>query len=163
MLTTLNNFQTELTFSIESEEDLIRCFRLRDQKKLVLPANLTYPLNIRSYFSWRESSGVYTYLIFKKQNWDMPRGVAFKRVSQESAGGLCSWCNNYGSSEEISMMSITVNSNTSFSYILCQNIRCIEKIEESAALNGKSPDKWIEQLYEKMGKLFEGLSQHTTE
>lgn len=154
-------FEKEITFSIESEDSLIRCFRERDKKKLVLPDGLPYPFRVRSYFTWKESSGVYTYLIFKKPNWDLPRGVAFKRINTEAAGGLCSWCNSYGSSDDISLYSVAASSTISYSYILCQGIRCIEKIEEAADLAGKNPEKWIDQLYEKMGSFFEGMSQHS--
>jgi len=157
---TQTKFETEINFSIESEGILVNCFRERDQKKLILPAGLTYPFRVRSYFTWKESSGVYTYLIFKKPNWDLPRGLVFKRVNTEFPGGLCSWCNCYGATDEIGMLSVSVNASVGFSYILCSDLRCIEKIEESAALGGKNPEKWIHQLYDRMGSCFEGVSTY---
>lgn len=162
MLTTLNNFQTENIFAIASEEELIQAFRPRDQKKLILPSQLEFPLNVRSYFTWKESSGVYTYLVFKRPNWDLPRGVAFKRTipTGDPVGGLCNWCSAYGTSDEIGMLSLNLNSITSLSYFICQDLRCIEKIEEAAALGGKDPDKWIEQLYLRIEKLFERLQKN---
>ncbi|MBY0452846.1 MAG: FBP domain-containing protein, partial [Bdellovibrionaceae bacterium] len=102
-------------------------------------------------------------LVFKKPEWDLPKGVAFKRLNaggEQPAGGMCNWCHAYGSSEEIGMLSVTINANVSFSYILCHDLRCIEKIEEASTLSGKSPDKAIDQLYYKMGQFFEGMSQH---
>ncbi|QLY25239.1 FBP domain-containing protein [Bdellovibrio sp. KM01] len=160
MQTSETSYQTEHVFSISSEEELISCFRERDQKKLLLPDNLRYPFNIRSYFTWKEPSGVYTYLLFKMPNWDMPRGVAFKRTHTggEPTGGLCNWCNAYGSSEDIGLLSVAMNANVSNSYLICQDLRCIEKIEESAMLAGKNPDKNIADLFNKMSKLFENLS-----
>lgn len=165
MLSTANNFQKEITFSIASESELMRAFRLRDQKKLVLPQGLEYPLNVRSYFTWKESSGVYTYLIFKAPNWDLPKGVVFKRTTHagEQTGGLCNWCHAYGSSEEIGMMSVSVNSEVSFSYFICLDLSCIEKIEEATELAGKDPEKYIHQLYHRIEKLFEGLSSYKLE
>lgn len=163
MLTTLNNFQTENTFAISSEAELVQSFRARDQKKLVLPAGLKFPMNVRSYLTWKESSGVYTYLVFKKPEWDLPKGAAFKRLNasgEQPTGGMCNWCHAYGSSEEIGMLSVTINANISFSYILCHDLRCIEKIEEASTLSGKSPDKAIDQLYYRIGQFFEGMSQH---
>lgn len=157
-----NNFQTEITFSIASEKELTDSFRLRDQKKLILPEDLKFPMKIRSYFTWKEASGVYTYLVFKNPNWDLPRGVAFKRTAStgEPTGGLCNWCHAYGSSDEIGMLSVAMNANVSLSYYLCQDLRCIEKIEDTAAMSGKSPDKNIEDLYYRMGKLFENISSY---
>ncbi|MBC7742516.1 MAG: FBP domain-containing protein [Bdellovibrionaceae bacterium] len=165
MLTTFNNFTSEITFSIASEKDLIDAFRLRDQKKLLLPAGLMFPLRIRSYFTWSEPSGVYTYLVYKNPNWDLPRAVAFKRFDRtgESTGRLCGWCHAYGSSDEVGMLSVAMNSNTSATYILCQNLRCIEKIEEAAALSGKHPEKWIDQLYQRIGLFFEGILNYKQE
>ncbi len=80
MLPQTNNFLSEHTFSISSEEELINSFRPHDQKKLILPEKMIYPLNIRSYLTWKESSGVYTYLVFKIPNWDQPRGCCFQNA-----------------------------------------------------------------------------------
>lgn len=152
----------ENVFSIDSEAGLIQSFRLKDQKKLILPDNLKFPMNIRSYFTWKEPSGVYTYLIFKAPNWDMPRGVAFKRTAAtgEPVGGLCNWCHAYGGSDEIGFMSVAMSSNVSSSYYLCQDLSCIEKIEDAAAMAGKDPDKHIAELYHRMAKLFENISNY---
>jgi hypothetical protein len=117
----------ENIFSINSEEDLVESFRPRDQKKLLLPDNLKFPMNVRSYFTWKEPSGVYTYLVFKMPNWDLPRGVVFKRtaISSEQTGGLCNWCHAYGASDEIGLLSVTMSSTVSQSYYLCHDLRCI--------------------------------------
>lgn len=155
-----SHFFTELTFSIGSEEELTKAFRLRDQKKLMLPEGLPYPFNVRSYFTWQDPNGIYTYLVFKMPNWDMPRGVAFKRAntSGEPTGGLCNWCYSYGSSEEIGMLSLKMSATVSVGYHICHDLRCIEKIEEASARAGKSPEKNIDQLYHRMASLFEKLS-----
>lgn len=134
MLTTVNNFTTENTFSIESEKDLVSSFRLRDQKKLVLPAGLKFPLHIRSYFTWSEPTG-----------------------------SMCGWCHSYGSPDEVGMMSVSFNSNTSAAYILCQNLRCIEKIEEAANLSGKSVERVVDQLYSRINLFFEGVFNYEQE
>lgn len=162
MQSQISNFQTEHLFSISSEEELVQCFRTRDQKKLVLPANLKFPFTVQSYFTWKESSGVYTYLVCKMPTWDLPRGVAFKRTppSGEPTGGLCSWCNSYGTSEDIGLLSVAMSANVSNSYLICQDLRCIEKIEESSMRAGKSPEKHIHELYHKMAKLFENISNY---
>lgn len=159
---TTPSFQTENYFFIESEDDFIKCFRLRDQKKLVMPTHLKFPMKIRSYFTWQESSGVYTYLIYKNPSWDMPRGMALKKIHQngEPVGGLCGWCNSYGSSEEIGTLSVAVNSKTTFAYLLCRDLRCVEKIEDACGLAGKSAEKYIDQLYKRMNLFFENIAHH---
>lgn len=157
-----SNFERELHFSIESAEDLVRSFRTRDQKKLVLLAGLKFPMSVRSYLTWQESSGVYTYLVFKGQSWDLPRGVVFRRgpVGAEASGGLCSWCHSYGTSEEIGLMSVSMSGNVTISYLLCQDLRCIEKIEETSMRAGKSPQKYVGELYYRIEKMFENISNH---
>ncbi len=166
MLTSANNFQKEISFSVNSQEELINSFRSKDQKKLVLPAGLEFPIHISSYFTWKESSGVYTYLVFKKPNWDLPKGMVFKRAHQgieAPTGRLCSWCHQYGSSEEIGSLSVSMNSNISATYILCRDLRCVEKIEEAANLSGKNPENAIHQLYDRIGIFFEQISQYKPE
>ncbi|KYG66503.1 hypothetical protein AZI86_05505 [Bdellovibrio bacteriovorus] len=165
MHTQSNNFLKENLFTINSEEELVNSFRARDQKKLVLPEKVNFPLHARSYFTWKESSGVYTYLVIKLPNWDMPRGVVFKRTPStgEPTGGLCSWCNAYGSSEDIGMLSVAMNNNVSFSYFICQDLSCIEKIEDAANLSGKDPEKYIAELYFRIGKMFEKISGYKPE
>lgn len=158
-----HQYQKEHEFAIESEKDLVEVFRLRDQKKLILPDNLEYPFSVKSYMTWRESSGVYTYLVFKLPNWDLPRGVAFKRTVAEYPGGLCCWCNSYGTSEEISFMSVSMSGNVSSGYLLCQDLSCLEKIEELSARAGKDPAPNIETLFFRMGKLFENISGYRVE
>ncbi|MBC7419251.1 MAG: FBP domain-containing protein [Bdellovibrio sp.] len=166
MLTSANNFQTENLFSIESEKELIQSFRPIDQKKLLFPAELQFPLRISSYFTWKESSGVYTYLVFKKPNWDLPRGIVLKRAYQgvdAPTGRLCCWCNSYGSSEDIGMLSVAASATVSAGYILCKDLRCIEKIEEASTLAGKHPEDSIHKLYHRIGVFFELISQYQPE
>lgn len=165
MLSQSNNFRKENVFSIASEKELIGAFRPKDQKKLILPEKLRFPLNVQSYFTWKEPSGVYTYLVFKGPGWDLPRGVVFKRTppSREPTGGLCSWCHAYGTSEEIGLLSVMMSSQVSYSYMICQDLRCIEKIEEACMLSGKDPEKYIADLYYRMEKLFENISNYRPE
>lgn len=161
----MSSFQIENTFSIESKDDLIKAFRLRDQKKLIFPADFSFPIRIQSFLAWKELSGVYTYLVFKKSNWDLPRGITFKRMSQGDAatGGLCGWCHSYGTSEEIGMLSVTMDPNITCGYILCQDLSCIEKIEENSARAGKNPENAIYQLYSRIEKFFEQFSNYKPE
>lgn len=166
MLSDLNNFRKEQVFYVESEKEFVSSFRNRDQKKLILPEkNMSFPIKISSYLAWKESSGVYTYLIFKMPHWDLPRGVAFKRTppSGEPVGGICNWCHAYGTSDEIGFLSVAMDSRVSKSYYLCQDLRCVEKIEENAALAGKNPEKALANLYLRMEKLFESISSYKPE
>ena len=153
--------QPNNVFTIASKEELIGAFRKNDLKKLILPDDLQFPIQVSSYFTWKESSGVYVYLVFKLPNWDLPRGVAFKKVPLRDGptGNLCTWCHAYGSSEEIGMMSLALNSKVSYSYLLCRDLSCARKIDDMTALAGKSPHKHLLELYQRMEKLFDGMSE----
>ncbi len=160
-----DNPSTDNSFHIASEQELILCFRPRDQKRLVVPLNLRFPIKVNSYYTWKESSGVYTYLIFKRPNWDAPRGVAFKRTPStgEATGGLCSWCNSYGTSEEIGYLSVAMSAKVGNSYLICHDLSCASKIEQGAMLAGRDPDKYLISLFYRMEKLFENLTNHKLE
>jgi hypothetical protein len=152
-------------FTIASKQELMSAFRKEDLKKLILPEEFRFPVHVRSYFTWGESSGVYVYLVFKLPNWDLPRGVAFKKVPNrgEPTGNLCNWCHAYGSSEEIGLMSLAMNSKVSHSYLLCRDLSCVRKIEDMTAMAGKNPDKYLIELYSRMEKLFEALNEPESE
>lgn len=156
----INSFLKEHIFAISSEKELNDSFRPKDQKKLILPEKIQFPLNVRSYYTWKEPSGTYTYLVFKMPTWDIPRGVVFKRTppGAEPVGGMCNWCHAYGTSEEIGLLSVAMSSQVSYSYMLCHDLSCIEKIEDACTLSGKNPEKYIVDLYFRMEKLFENIS-----
>lgn len=158
----LDHYYKENIFSVESEAELVDSFRDRDKRKLVLPSNLKFPMTVRSYLAWQESSGVYTYLVYKHPQADLPKGIVFKKTHAygEPTGGLCNWCHHYGSSEELGMMSVEMNSKTSMGYFICKDLSCVENIEEDAARAGKNPEKNIDELYKRMNKLVENLQQY---
>ncbi len=154
------------SFTIESEADLIQAFRYNDQKKLVLPNYISYPLKADHYFAWREPSGVYVYMVFKKPDWKSPIGIAFKRShtgSHLSNSRLCDWCLSYGPSDLVVMLSVTLNSRQTSGMMLCLDLGCSERLEEAAELSGKSFEKLAHQLYERIGKFFESVLRQSKE
>lgn len=58
------------------------------------------------------------------------------------------------------MLSVAMSATVSNSYFLCQDLSCIDKIEDAAAMSGKDPDKYIAELLYRMEKLFENISSH---
>lgn len=149
----------ESTFTIGSADDLQQSFRPKDQTKVILPDILRFPLKVDYYLTWREGSGVYTFLVVKFPHWDQARGIAFKRtrVTGEPVGGQCSWCNSYGSSDEIGLMSVSISNKESRSYYLCNDLACLKKIEHYSALAGKESEKYSMELFFRIEKLFENI------
>lgn len=154
------------SFTIESEKDLIQAFRYHDQKKLVLPNHITYPIQAQHYYAWRESSGVYIYMVFKKPEWKAPIGIVFKRShagSHLSNSRLCDWCLSYGPSDLVGMLSVTLNSRQSAGMMLCLDLGCAERLEEAAELGGKNFEKLAHQLYDRVGRFFESVLRQSKE
>ena len=152
----LSPVQHALPFRIEAEEDLFRIFRSDDHSKVILPHTMNFPLDIEYYYSWTESSGNYTYLIFKRPNWDSPHGLVFRRVqSHESTTGMCSWCHSTGGGDQIGMLTVSVNPRKTIGQYICLNIDCLSKLETQVTMTGKSLNTLTEQLCGKMGDFYE--------
>ena len=143
-------------FDIESEADLVDTFRTKEQRRIVLPTEQRFPVRIPYYYAWSESSGVYSYLVYKKPNWGSPRGILFKRPRGRADNGrICDWCLSVGPADRIGMMTIELNSRESMALMVCTDLRCIHRLQEAALLSGKDFDKLAQNLMEKIGKLYE--------
>lgn len=156
--------ESQYSFSIGSEADLIRSFRYKDQKKLVLPKNISYPIQADHHYVWQESSGVYVYMVFKKPEWKSPVGIVFKRTyngAHISNSRLCDWCLSYGPSDLVGMLSVSLNSRQSVAMMLCLDLGCKHRLEEAAELSGKSFEKLARQLDERVGRFFESVLKET--
>lgn len=141
----------------------MKMFSEKDQKRVLPPKGISYPIEAKHYYAWKESSGVYVYMLFRKPQWNQPVGIVFKRPT----GGehlknsrLCDWCLSYGSSDMVGMLSLNLNSRQSAGIILCLDLACVERLETAAELSGKSFEKLAQQLYEKIGKLYDTVLRH---
>lgn len=149
-------FSGSPSFQISSEEDLIQTFRPKDHDLVILPRPLTYPLNIQHYIAWGESSGNYTYLVFKRPNWELPRGLVFRRTpTQQTTSNLCDWCHSYGSTEDIGMLTVRINAELTVGQYLCVNLDCLEKLETQITSTGKNFDTLAEQVCQKIERFYE--------
>ncbi len=161
-----SSFQNgQSTYIIDSADQLQSSFRPKDQNKVILPENFKFPLAVEYYISWREGSGVYTYLVAKFPHWDQARGIAFKRTrtSGDPVGGQCCWCNSYGTSDEIGLMSVSISSKESRSYYLCNDLNCLKKIEHFTTLAGRDTEKYYLELFFRIEKLFENVRMAQSE
>jgi hypothetical protein len=149
---------TSSRFTLRSHADLIDTFRPEDQKSVVIPKGTPYPVSVEHYFAWTEPSGVYTYLVFKRQDWETPRGLMFQRNgsgSSSSPAGMCDWCHTSGPSDEVGLLTTTMTPHTTGGTWLCLDLSCLQRIEEQSGLAGKSPDKKIQKLMKKIGDFYQ--------
>lgn len=151
-----SSFSAPASFQIASEEDLIQTFRPKDHDLVILPRPLNYPISVEHYVAWGESSGNYTYLVFKRPNWELPRGMVFRRTNSPLAtSNLCDWCHSYGGSDDIGMLSVRVNSKLTVGQYLCVNLDCLEKLETQITSTGKNFDTLAEQVCQKIERFYE--------
>ena len=93
-------------FRFENDRALIESFRPSDRRVIEMPAGITFPLFVRDYLAWTETSGARVYLIFSAPGSRKPIGIIFRR---DSLGGglvtrMCEWCHSYGSAHEVCLL-----------------------------------------------------------
>jgi hypothetical protein len=109
-------------FRIESEKELLACFRPIDRDAVTLAKSTEFPLYVRDYFTWVEPSGARTYLVFPDAASGKLLGISFRRDQPRGASPyFCEWCHSVGSSAEI-----------------CLDLRCAEKLETRSNLTGEN-------------------------
>lgn len=140
-------------FRFETDRGLIESFRPRDRRVIEMPQDISFPLFVRDYLAWTETSGARVYLIFSAPGTRKPIGIIFRRDT--SAGGertssLCEWCHTYGSSHEVGLLTTDVNSKRRVGVHLCLDLRCKEKLEDAADRAGRHPNEVLEQLQARM-------------
>lgn len=145
----------EVFHSVASEEELLNAFRLRDRKHVEIPSDMTFPLVFQHYLAWTESSQARTFLLFKRPSWKAAVGVSFRRTASSGAGGMCDWCHSVGGSDQIGLLGLTVDPNTSLGFMLCLDLGCINRLETVAQISGKDFGKLSKSLVEKISKFFE--------
>lgn len=146
------------SFRVNSEEELMSAFADKDQDRVLLPPGQTYPIDAQHYLAWRESSGNYVYMVFKRPKWKKPMGLVFKRPTSPSditGARHCDWCLNYGTSDQVAILGLKLNSRQSIGLMLCSDLKCAARLETISELSGKSFERLIGQLYERIGKLYD--------
>jgi hypothetical protein len=149
---------TSYPFTLRSDEDLLATFRKPDQKSVVLPQNAPYPIPVKYYYTWTESSGVYTYLVFKRGGYETPQGLVFQRNgsgSHASPAGMCDWCHHSGPSDEVGLLTTQVNSQVSGGTWLCLDLSCLQKIEAKTGSAAKNIEKLTQKLCKKMDEFYQ--------
>jgi hypothetical protein len=140
-------------FRLETDRALIESFRSRDRRVIEMPPGITFPLFVRDYLAWTETSGLRVYLVFAAPGSRKPIGLIFRRDSPE--GGaltsyMCDWCHSHGSSSEVGLLTTDVNNKRRVGVTLCVDLRCKQKLEDAADRAGRHPLQAFAQLQERM-------------
>jgi hypothetical protein len=139
-------------FRLETDRAFIEAFRARDRRVIEMPPGITFPLFVRDYLAWTETSGLRVYLIFTPPGSRKPIGLIFRRDSPGGAltSSMCDWCHSYGSSSEVGLLTTDVDSRRRVGVSLCVDLRCKEKLEDAADRAGRHPLEALELLKERM-------------
>jgi FBP C-terminal treble-clef zinc-finger len=139
-------------FRLETDRALIESFRARDRRVIEMPAEVTFPLFVRDYLAWTETSGARVYLVFAAPGSRKPIGIIFRRDTSDSGGTsrICDWCHSTGSSSEVGLLTTDVDNKVRVGVCLCVDLRCKEKLEDAADRSGRQPREALEQLRERM-------------
>ena len=139
-------------FRLETDRTLIEAFRPRDRRVIEMPESVRFPLFVRDYLAWTETSGARVYLVFAAPGSRRPIGLIFRRDLQDSGATsrMCDWCHSYGSSHEVGLLTTDVNSKRRVGVHLCVDLRCKEKLEDVADRAGRHPIEALKQLQERM-------------
>jgi FBP C-terminal treble-clef zinc-finger len=140
-------------FRLETDRTLIESFRPRDRRVIEMPEGITFPLFVRDYLAWTETSGARVYLVFSAPGSRKPIGLIFRRDSSDGGARIsqmCDWCHNHGSSSEVGMLTTDASSKRRVGVTLCLDLRCKEKLEDVANRAGRHPLAALELLQERM-------------
>lgn len=123
-------------FLLRSEKELVDSFFPKDQKRLELPKDVKFPLVVRDYFAWTDSSNGKVFLVFAEPDVKKPIGVMFEKgwSSGGAPASICEWCHSYGSGGQIGLLTLEASSKRRVGAHLCLDLSCHDKIESNLSL-----------------------------
>ena len=141
-------------FRFETDRALIESFRPRDRRVIEMPEGIRFPLFVRDYLAWTETSGARVYLIFSAPGSRKPIGLIFRRDSMggEPTSSMCEWCHSSGSSHEVGLLTTDVNNKRRVGVTLCLDLRCNERLETMTNMAGGSVLDESQKLIERMAR-----------
>ena len=126
-------------FRIENENELRDAFRQLDRDSVEIPKDFRFPLFVRDYLAWPESSGARTYLLFADPENRKRYGVAFRvDTARGGAPHLCEWCHSFGGSGDIGLLTASVSDRRRVGLHLCLDLSCLSKLESRANVSGEN-------------------------
>ena len=140
-------------FRFETDRALIESFRPRDRRVIEMPEGIRFPLFVRDYLAWTETSGARVYLVFTAPGSRKPIGLIFRRDGSDAgapSSRICDWCHSYGSASEVGLLTTDVNNKRRVGVSLCLDLRCKQKLEDAADRSGRHPLEALKQLQERM-------------
>lgn len=149
---------------VETEQELIKAFRPRDQKNVEPPAKVKYPLSYEYYLTWGDPSGHYRYLVLRRPRDQKLIGMIFKRGQQGSwisATRLCDWCHAFGAADQIDLLTLHPDARKTVGLMLCVDLSCLDKLDTVRTTTRRSFEQMASDLCARMVRCFENNLEDT--
>ena len=139
-------------FRLETDRALVEAFRPLDRRVIEMPSDLTFPLFVRDYLAWTETSGARVYLVFGAPGSHRPIGIIFRRGPSSGANAslMCDWCHTTAPASEVGLLTVDVSSHRRVGVSLCLDLRCKERLEDAADRSGRHPLELLEPMRARM-------------
>lgn len=125
-----------MLFKISNETELLDCFRPGDQKEVLVPQDLKFPVRVQDYLSWIEPSGCRVYLIFRESVDSAPLGIVFRRDQDPGVSAvMCEWCHSVRSGESVGLLTARASNKKRVGMNLCRDLSCKGKVTTAPAAN----------------------------
>jgi hypothetical protein len=126
-------------FRIENEAELRDAFRTLDRDTVEIPTHFRFPIYVRDYLTWKESSGARTYLVIAEPEQRKTFGVAFRADGPRGvAPHHCEWCHSPGGAADIGLLTTDASDRRRVGLHLCLDLSCLEKMSSRANLSGEN-------------------------
>jgi hypothetical protein len=140
-------------FKIESEKDLLECFRPLDRSAVAPAKDMKFPLFVRDFLAWPEASGARTFLVFPDPASEKLLGVSFRRDQPRGPGPhFCEWCHSTGTANEIGLLTADSSAKRRVGVHTCLGLECVAKIEGRSYLTGENARKAVKDVVAKMAE-----------
>lgn len=140
-------------FRIESEAQLLECFRPLDRGTVVAAKDFAYPLFVKDYLAWGDPGGARTFLVFSEAGSTKPLGISFRRASTPGAPAhLCDWCHSPGGSYEIGLLVAEATDRRRVGVNACLDLGCARKLEDRSERSGENARLLMRGLLEKASR-----------
>ncbi|MDR3607091.1 MAG: FBP domain-containing protein [Oligoflexia bacterium] len=117
-------------FKINTPAELLSSFRPEERAAVELPEDIRFPLVVRDYLAWTETSGSRVFLLFADADPRKPLGVVFKR--EASSGGavaqMCEWCHTTSGGDGVTLLTAWASSRRRVGVQVCRDLSCAQKV-----------------------------------
>ncbi len=126
---------------VNSEDELVRCFREIDRAHVELSADVAFPLRVDDAFAW--TFGPRAFLLFRDRPEAPLRGIVFHRNAgaMPDVAAMCEWCHAVRAHGGVKLLSVASDDRRRLGLYLCSDLGCVARARELP-----SPDDVPERL-----------------